>query len=94
MVIDVGNWQGSRWRYPAASGNPVSQHYDDQLRRYQIAQGILIPWTAQNIAAATEHTLRLQPMPAMAAGRENRGGFEASPVRGQRFQAARRPSFS
>lgn len=62
MVIDVGNWQDSRWALPGGqSGNPTSPHYDDQLRRFQSAEGVLIPWTSQDIAAATRHTLHLQP---------------------------------
>lgn len=68
MVIDVGNWPNSRWALPGGqSGNPTSPHYDDQLRHYQTAQGIPIPWTAHDTAAATRHTLRLQATPATAA---------------------------
>ena len=65
MVIDVGNWQDSRWSLPGGqSGNPASAHYDDQLRRYHNAHGIPIAWTTRDIAAATRHTLHLQPAPA------------------------------
>lgn len=65
MVIDVGSWQNSRWSLPGGqSGNPASPHYDDQLRRYQNALGIPIAWTPHDIAAATRHTLHLQPIPA------------------------------
>ena len=73
MVIDVGNWQDSRWSLPGGqSGNPTSRHYDDQLRRYQNAQGIPIAWTADDIDASTRHTLRLQPMPATVPGGKTR----------------------
>jgi penicillin amidase len=65
MVVDVGNWQDCRWALPGGqSGNPASPHYDDQLRRYQNAEGIPLPWTPHDIASATKHTLHLQPVPA------------------------------
>ncbi len=62
MVIDVGNWQDSRWALPGGqSGNPASPHYADQLHRYRNAEGIPIPWTGPEVEAATRHTLRLRP---------------------------------
>jgi penicillin G amidase len=73
MVIDVGNWQDSRWALPGGqSGNPTSPHYDDQLQPYQNAEGIPIPWTAHDISATTHHTLHLQPTPARTGPRETR----------------------
>lgn len=62
MVIDVGRWDRCRWALPGGqSGNPCSPHYDDQLPRWQAADGIPIPWTAAEIDQATRYTLSLQP---------------------------------
>jgi penicillin amidase len=62
MVVDVGQWQDSRWSLPGGqSGNPVSAHYDDQMPAFMSAKGIAIAWTEQEVAEATVHTLTLAP---------------------------------
>jgi len=62
MVVDVGNWDESRWVIPAGqSGNPLSPHYEDQLPLWKKGAGVPIPWTAEAVAKATVATLKLVP---------------------------------
>lgn len=62
IVIDVGAWSNSRFVIPAGqSGNPYSPHYADQLDIWRRGEGLPIPWTPEEIAAATCATLTLEP---------------------------------
>jgi penicillin amidase len=63
MVIDVGNWDASRFVLPGGqSGHPLSPHYDDQLPLWQRGEGIPIAWSPQRIDAVTETVLDLVPV--------------------------------
>lgn len=62
MVIAVGEWSASRFALPGGqSGNPLSPHYADQLPLWSRGSGIPIPWTPDEVLAATRATLRLLP---------------------------------
>jgi penicillin amidase len=62
MVIDVGDWDASRFILPAGqSGNPMSPHYEDQLPLWQSGQGVPIAWSSQEVEKATVATLTLSP---------------------------------
>jgi penicillin amidase len=62
-IIDVGNWDESRFSLPGGqSGNPFSPHYDDLLPRWLTGDGVPIAWSAQAVASVTRHTLRLLPL--------------------------------
>jgi penicillin amidase len=59
-VMDVGRWEESRFALSGGqSGNPFSPHYDDQLRLWLRGEGLAMAWSADEVAAATEKTLRL-----------------------------------
>jgi penicillin amidase len=62
LVIDVGAWSNSRFVLPGGqSGNPCSPHYDDQFPLWRRGEGVPIPWTPEEVRAATRHTLRIEP---------------------------------
>ena len=62
MVLDVGNWDDSRFSLPGGqSGNPLSPHYADLLPFWLRGAGVPIPWTRQAIENATVETLLLKP---------------------------------
>jgi penicillin amidase len=62
LVIDVGNWDESRFVLPAGqSGNPFSPHYDDLLPLWQKGDGAPIAWAKEKVEAATVETLTLRP---------------------------------
>ena len=62
MVIDVGDWDQSRFALPGGqSGNPLSPHYADQLRFWRIGKGVPIAWSEQAVRRAVRETLRLTP---------------------------------
>ena len=62
MVIDVGAWSNSRFVLCGGqSGNPLSPHYADLFEVWQRGEGVPIPWTAEEIEAATVDTLTLEP---------------------------------
>lgn len=62
FVADVGNWDACEWVLPAGqSGNPMSEHYDDQLPLWREGRGINIAWSEEAVAAATVATLILDP---------------------------------
>jgi penicillin amidase len=62
MVIDVGNWEGSRYVLAGGqSGNPLSPHYRDQIERWQRGEGIAIWWTEESVRASARSMLRLVP---------------------------------
>jgi penicillin amidase len=73
MVVDVGAWDESQFVLPGGqSGTPLSPHYADQLPLWQRGEGIPIPWSAEAVAAATRHTLRLVPVGLQTASRPTR----------------------
>ena len=43
------------------SGNPLSNHYDDQLPLWREGESIAIPWHQAEVIRATKDTLRLLP---------------------------------
>jgi penicillin amidase len=62
MVVDVGNWDESRYVLPAGqSGNPLSPHYGDLLPFWQKGEGVPIAWEPDKVTAATRETLTLTP---------------------------------
>ncbi|MGE0058528.1 MAG: penicillin acylase family protein, partial [Dehalococcoidia bacterium] len=62
-VIDVGDWEASRFSMPGGqSGNPLSPHYDDLLPLWLKGDGVPIPWSPEAVRAATRDTLRLLPL--------------------------------
>lgn len=62
MVVDVGNWDASRFVLPGGqSGNPVSPHYDDQLPLWQRGEGVSVAWSPTKVEQATRTVLRLEP---------------------------------
>lgn len=52
------NWSSSAG---GQSGNPCSPHYDDQFPLWRAGDGVPIPWTPAEVAAATVETLVLEP---------------------------------
>jgi len=62
-VMDVGNWEASRWVLAGGEcGNPFSPHYDDLLPLWERGQGICIAWSPENVHARARATLRLKPV--------------------------------
>lgn len=60
MVIDVGNWNKSRFVLPGGqSGNPFSPHYDDQLKLWVHGKNIPIFWSQNQIQQQSKTTLNL-----------------------------------
>jgi penicillin amidase len=63
MVVDVGEWEASRFVLPGGqSGNPLSPHYDDLLPLWRRGEGVPIAWSPQAIDEATRSTLELLPL--------------------------------
>lgn len=62
-VIDVGEWDNSRFVLPGGqSGNPLSPHYDDLWELWQKGEGVPIAWSPEAVKKATVKTLELRPM--------------------------------
>ena len=62
MVIDVGNWDASRFVLPGGqSGNPLSPHYSDMLPLWRRGAGVPIAWSAAEAERATVEELRVFP---------------------------------
>jgi len=62
MVVDVGNWEESRFALPGGqSGNPLSPHYDDLLPLWQRGEGAPIAWSPEEVARVARSTLHLVP---------------------------------
>ena len=62
MVVDVGNWDESRFILPGGqSGNPLSPHYDDQLPLWQRAEGVPIAWSPKKVEEVSQAVLCLKP---------------------------------
>jgi penicillin amidase len=63
-VIDVGNWEASRFILPGGqSGNPMSPHYDDMIPLWLRGEGVPIAFSPLEVGFAAKHTLRLMPLP-------------------------------
>lgn len=61
-VMDVGNWEASRWVLAGGeSGNPFSPHYDDLLPLWERGEGVCIAWSPESVYAHARATLRLKP---------------------------------
>ena len=62
MVVDVGEWDEARFVLPGGqSGNPLSPHYDDQLRYWLRGESLKMPYSDEAVDSATLSTLRLSP---------------------------------
>jgi penicillin amidase len=62
MVVDVGNWEESRFVLPGGqSGNPLSPHYSDMLPLWKEGSGVPIAWSPERVVKAAKSTLRLTP---------------------------------
>jgi len=62
MVVDVGNWEESRFILPGGqSGNPLSPHYDDMIPLWQRGEGVPIAWSPERVASVARDTLVLMP---------------------------------
>jgi penicillin amidase len=63
MVVDVGNWDESRYSSPGGqSGNPLSPHYSDLLHFWKHGDGVPIYWSAEKVEQAIQSNLRLEPV--------------------------------
>jgi penicillin amidase len=61
-VFDLGNPSASRFSLAGGqSGNPLSPHYSDLFRVWLRGDGVPIPWTETEVAAASQATLILEP---------------------------------
>jgi penicillin G amidase len=62
MVIDVGNWEASRYVLAGGqSGNPLSPHYDDMLPLWEKGAGVAIGFFPETVRARARLTLELVP---------------------------------
>ena len=65
MVVDVGNWEESRFSLPGGqSGNPLSPHYSDLLPLWRRGDGVPIAWSSGQVDKVARATLRLSPASA------------------------------
>jgi penicillin amidase len=63
-VIDVGEWENSRFVMPGGqSGDPFSPHYDDLLPLWLRGEGVPIAWTPERVRQSAVSTLYLLPLP-------------------------------
>jgi penicillin amidase len=63
MVIDVGDWDRSRFALPGGqSGNPLSPHYADQFRLWRAGRGVPIAWSEVAVRRAARQRLLLEPI--------------------------------
>jgi penicillin amidase len=62
VVIDVGEWESSRWILAGGqSGNVLSPHYDDMLPLWERGAGVPIAWSRASVEQSARATLRLHP---------------------------------
>ena len=62
MAVEVGDWEKNYFVLAGGqSGNPLSPHYDDQLKRWLRGQAIKIAWGEAAIAGGARATLALKP---------------------------------
>lgn len=60
MAVPTGDWAAARWALAGGqSGDPGSPHYDDQVGPWQHS-GIPIPWSPEDVEAATVGSLTLK----------------------------------
>jgi penicillin G amidase len=63
VVVDVGNWERSRFSLPGGqSGNPLSPHYSDLLPYWISGRGVPIAFSEARSARASRRRLRLLPL--------------------------------
>lgn len=63
MVVDLGDVSRSRFVLAGGqSGNPLSPHYGDLVPLWRRGEGIAIPWTPDEVAAAARAELVLEPL--------------------------------
>ena len=56
-VIDVGNWEDSRFILPGGqSGDPFSPHYDDMVPLWLKGEGVPIAFSPIEVGFAAQHT--------------------------------------
>ncbi len=61
-VIDVGNWEASRWVLAGGqSGNPLSSHYDDMIDLWLRGDSVTIAWSPESVRERAENELTLLP---------------------------------
>ena len=62
MAVDVGAWDDARFSVPGGqSGNPMSPHYDDQLKPWMEGRGVALPWSHKAVTRSTTAALHLIP---------------------------------
>ena len=62
MTVEIGAWDDARFVLPGGqSGNPLSVNYDDQMPLWLRGDGVPIPWSPEQVAAAARSRLRLVP---------------------------------
>lgn len=63
MVLDVGNWDQSKFSLPCGqSGNPCSPHYDDLLPLWLKGDGVAIAWSDEAVKESAQECLKLTPV--------------------------------
>lgn len=61
-VIDVGNWEASRWVLAGGqSGNPLSPHYDDMIALWLRGDSVTIAWSPESVKNRAVNELTLLP---------------------------------
>lgn len=61
-VIDVGNWEASRWVLAGGqSGNPLSRHYDDMIPLWLRGDSVTIGWSPESVTNRAVNELTLLP---------------------------------
>jgi penicillin amidase len=69
IVIDLADPERSRFVLAGGqSGNPLSMHYCDLFAVWQRGEGVPMAWHPDAVAAATVHTLVVEPGPAPITG--------------------------
>jgi penicillin G amidase len=61
-VIDVGNWEASRWVLAGGqSGNPLSPHYDDMIDLWLRGDSVSMAWSPESVEKRAKSELTLLP---------------------------------
>lgn len=61
-VFDTSNWSNCRFALAGGqSGNPCSEHFNDQFPLWQRGEGVPMPWTNEEVIKATKSALKLHP---------------------------------
>ncbi len=62
MAVEVGEWENNYFVIAGGqSGNPLSPHYDDQLKIWLQGQAISLAWSEEEIVERTVAMLELRP---------------------------------